>query len=287
MTLRVAVAQLESAVGTEAEDPRPANMARLAEAFAQAQATGANLLVVGEMFITGLRTDQWLSRYAVNVADPDDTVTVRLNRLCREHGVAVLVGSATRGTEPGVVHNSVLYLDPQGTVQVVHKRHLARIRLPDGQEADETRFYSPGSTPTMVRTPWGRLAVQICYEVTFPEVARSSMLDGANLIVNCTASISGAEDLWNAMSVTRAFENSAWFVVSSVVGRQGDECYYGGSTIVSPDGVIVARGAFGAEDFFVHDIDLERAEATRTRMNVLRARRPELYTNLVHERAGR
>lgn len=283
-TLRVAVAQLESAVGTEVEDPRPANMARLAGAFAQAGAAGADLLVVGEMFITGLRTDQWLPRYAVHVSDPDDIVMVRLNRLCREHGVAVLVGSATRGTEPGVIHNSVIYLDPQGTVQVVHKRHLARIRLPAGQEADEAKFYSPGSAPTLVRTPWACLAVQICYEITFPEVARSSMLDGANLIVNCTASISGAEDLWNAMSVTRAFENSVWFVVSSVVGRQGDEYYFGGSSVVSPGGSVVMRGAVEAEDFFVHDVDLGRAEAARSEMNVLRARRPELYANLVHDR---
>jgi len=279
-SVRIAIAQRAAAVGTERVDPRPENLATVDSAVAAAQARGAELVVFGEMFLTGLRTDAHLARWAVRPGDPDDEVMRRLRRLCADRDVTVLVGSATHGNRPGAVHNSVILVDESGRSQVVHKRHLARIRLPDGRTADEERFYSAGPAPDVLETKWGRIGLQICYEVTFPEVARASMLAGADLIINCTASISGAEEIWNAMSRARAFENALWFVVASVAGQQADETYFGGSAVVDPHGVVVAQAAYDAEDLLVVDIALDRSRAARHYMNVLSARRPDLYSRL-------
>ena len=274
--LRIALAQRPSVIGTQTRDPRPQNLSTALRALGAAAARGAQLVVFGEMFLTGLRTDEWLAKWAVRPHESSDRTLSSLSDACRRLGVAVLIGTATVD-EQGICRNSVLLTDGSGRRSVYHKRHLAQITLPDGYQANELLYYSPGDAPGTFGTEWGRIGLQICYEVTFPEIARCSMLDGADLIINCTASIAGTEDLWTAMASTRAFENGTFFVACSVVGHQGPDEYFGGSAAYDPHGACVAQAAYGAEDLLVVEVPVELSRRTRTDMNIIAARRPELY----------
>lgn len=277
--VRFALAQCAAAIGDEHTDPRAANLRTALRAIDAAAARGAHVVVFGEMFLSGLRTDDWLAKWAVSPHDPGEPVLAELARACARQGVTVITGTATVD-EHGVCRNSVVLIDPSGNRRIYHKRHLASIRLPGGQEADEAAFYRPGDLPDVVEFDWGRLGVQICYEVTFPEPARCAMLAGADVILNCTASLSGTEDLWAAMARARAFENGVFFLVCSVVGRQGPDVYFGGSAAYGPDGVLLAQGALHEADLVIVDLPMAASRRTRREMNILPARRPELYRSL-------
>ena len=121
---------------------------------------------------------------------------------------------------------------------------------------------------------WGRVGLQICYEVTFPEVTRCSMLDGADLVINCTASICGTERLWDAMVRARAFENAVTFIACSVVGQQTGDQYFGGSVCVDPNGVSISQAHYGTEQLLLIDAPVEAARTARRAMNIVAARRP-------------
>ena len=71
---RIALAQVESQIGTETYDPRPDNFTRAERAVTEAAAKGADLVLFGEMFLTGYHTDEWNPLYALHVDQPDPTI---------------------------------------------------------------------------------------------------------------------------------------------------------------------------------------------------------------------
>lgn len=278
--VRFALAQCRSVVGDETTDPRPPNLRTVVAAIERAAAAGAEVVVFGEMFLTGLRTDHWLPKWAVRPGEPADPTLTALAAECTRHGVTAITGTATLD-EDQVCRNSVVLVDPDGTRRVYHKRHLAHIVLPDGYEADEAEFYRPGDLPPLFEFEWGVLGLQICYEVTFPEVARCAVLDGADVVLNCTASLSGTEEVWAAMARARAFENATPFVVCSVVGAQGTDRYFGGSAAFDQHGVPIAQAPPHGEALVLVDVPVGAGRRARREMNIVGARRPELYRSLV------
>jgi predicted amidohydrolase len=280
--VRFALAQCSSVTGDETTDPRPANLHTAIVTIKDAAARDARVVVFGELFLTGARTDQWLTKWAVRTDDPNDPTLTALSVECARHDVTVIVGTSTVD-DADVCHNSVVLIGPDGRRRLYHKRHLAHIRLPDGYEAEESRFYRPGDLDPVFDMGWGTIGLQICYEVTFPEVARCAMLAGADIVLNCTASLSGTEDVWSAMARARAFENGVFFLVCSVVGDQGTDTYFGGSAAYDPHGVRIAQAAPHRTELLIVDIGIGTSRRTRQEMNIVDARRPDLYTTLTVE----
>lgn len=278
--VRFALAQCRGIVGDETTDPRPLNLRTATQAIERAAAGGAEVVVFGEMFLTGVRTDHWLPRWAVRPDDPTDPTLTALAPQCARHGITVITGTATLDQDQ-VCRNSVVLVGPDGGRRVYHKRHLAHIVLPDGHEADEAEFYRSGDLPALFEFEWGVLGVQICYEVTIPEAARCAVLDGADVVLNCTASLSGTEEVWAAMARARAFENAVPFVVCSVVGDQGADRYFGGSAAFDSHGRPIVQAPLHEEALVLVDIPVGAGRRTRQEMNIVGARRPELYGSLV------
>ena len=113
---RIALAQVESLIGTETFDPRPDNLARAERAVADAAAQGADLVLFGEMFLTGYHTDEWNPRYALNVDRPDPVVD-QLATLAAKYGVTLMLGTATVSPDTGEIpRNSAILVSGNGTV---------------------------------------------------------------------------------------------------------------------------------------------------------------------------
>jgi len=275
---RIALAQCESVVGTEDFDPRPVNLARAARAVAEAAASGAQLVLLGEMFLTGYRTDEWNPRWAVRLDGPDETLGAVV-AMAGSHNVHIMIGTATRSpTRPGVIHNTAVLANANGIVATYNKLHVARLTLPDGQEANEARWFSSGGEAPVWHTDFGLIGPQICYDSSFPELSRVQSLDGAEILLNITASAWGFEHVWEHNRFARAYENAAWYVACSIVGEQRGDKFFGRSAVIDPNGTTVAEGKHGEEDLVIADIDPEQSAIWRARMNPLRARRPEAYS---------
>ena len=275
-TVRVALVQSRSAVGTETFDPRDDNLARAIEAIGKAAADGARIVAFGEMYLSGYRTDEWLHKWATTVNPPDRHVDALIEQ-ARTKKVVIVMGAATFGAAmPGDVYNSTLVISPAGLTGVYRKTHVVAFPHKFGV-ANERSFYSPGREIPVYDTPAGRLGVHICYDVHFPEVSRVQTLNGAEMLINTSASLAGFEEYWGHLAYTRAVENATWYIVCSVVGEQRDTSLFGGSQIVDPNGNIIAAAKHNEEDYIVADIDLNRAQAVRATTHGLSSRQPALY----------
>jgi predicted amidohydrolase len=277
----IALAQCESQIGSETFDPRPANLARVERALADATAQGAHLVLLGEMFLTGYRTDEWNLKYAVHLDEPDETLAA-LVALTAEYGVSVMVGTASvRRDEPGTVHNTAVLAGPAGVVATYDKLHVGILTMPDGTEVNEARWFTAGSTIPIWDTSFGVVGPQICYDSHFPEISRVQSINGAEILLNITASATGFEKAWEHNRAARAIENSAWYVTCSIVGEQKGDRFFGRSAVVDPEGTTIVEAKDGVEDLVVAEIDPEESARWRLRMNTMRARRPEAYGDVV------
>jgi predicted amidohydrolase len=194
-----------------------------------------------------------------------------------EHGVHIIMGMGTfAAVMPGDVYNTALVVGPDGVVGAYRKTHVAAFPYSEGV-SKERAFYSPGRDLPVFDTPLGRLGVHICYDMSFPEVARVQALKGADLLINVSASAGGFEEFWEHGLFIRAVENATWYMVCSVVGMQRGDRLFGGSRVVDPSGRVVAAGKFDEEDFVIADVDLSLTRAARASSHSFSIRQPEIY----------
>jgi len=276
--IRIGVCQLESEIGSEEYDPRPANMAHAREAIDEAAAEGAQLLVFGEIYLNGYESGTVGHRYAVAERD-DDPYVAELIEIARDKDVHMLMGATThKGTFPGDLYNSVLVIGPAGLLGTYNKAHVAAFSFDNGRLAAEKVWWSPGFDLPVFETPIGRIGVEICYDIWFPEVARTLTLKGAELIVNVSAAVCGFETSWDHMLYARSLENVVWYLHVSVVGRQKDFELFGGSRLFSPMGEVVAEAKRGEEQVLICSASRSKLIEARGTLHPFYNRNPELYS---------
>lgn len=276
--VRVALVQNASQVGTEEFDPRDLNLENAIPYVRRAAEEGAQLVVFGEMYLSGYRTDEYLYKYAT-VIDPPDRHLETLVAEVDANKIHVLMGAATFGDSvPGDIYNSAILIGPdRGLIGVYRKAHVAGFPYSKGVSTERC-FYSPGKELPVFDTAIGRIGIHICYDIAFPEVSRVQTIRGADYLVNISAAADGFEDYWEHLPYARAFENAIWYVLCSVVGEQrGETLLVGGSKVLDPTGQVVANAGRGEERFLLVDIDPTITRFVRGTLHILNTRQPELY----------
>jgi predicted amidohydrolase len=242
----------------------------------KASGAGVDLIVFGELYLTGYRTDEWLHRWA-SVLEPPDAHVQALADATRRLGMHAIVGLATRGgTMPGDVYNTAILVGPEGVIGVYRKIHVAGFPYSQGISLERC-FYSPGNELPVFDTALGRIGIHICYDLTYPEVVRTLVLEGAELVINCSATVCGMETYVRHAMYTRAVENATWLAICSVVGDQRGDQLVGGSRILDPTGRVVGIAGENEDTIVVADIDLDASHAVRSTMHSFSIRQPDLY----------
>ena len=276
-SFRVALCQCQSDIGTPAFDPREKNFDRLQAWAKRAQQEDAELAIFGELYLTGYGSGTSMHHYALAPCQDDPWVS-QLTEVARSSGLWLIVGTASAGpTVPGDIYNSAFLISPEGLTGVYSKTHVATFVVDEKTLADEGCFYSAGSDINVHDTPFAKLGIQVCYDVHFPEISRVLALKGAEVIINISAAVSGFERFWEVLLPVRAEENQIWYVMSSVVGQQGDASFFGGSRVMTPNGQEHVRGPDNHEELVIADLDSQSLTAARRSSHRLSARRPELY----------
>jgi predicted amidohydrolase len=279
--LALGICQLRSRIGRDGYDPRPDNLAAALDAIAQVHEQGAQVAVFGEVFLNGYQSGPFTPAYAVAERE-DDPWVEPLAREARERDLYVIMGATThKGVFPGDVYNSALVLGPEGLLGVYSKTHVAGFAVEGADRiAAERVWWSPGDALPVFDTAHGRIAVEICYDVMFPEVARTYALRGAELVVNISAAICGFEELWGTMVAARATENALPILHVSVVGRQHDLEFFGGSRLFGPSGELLHEAPRGEEALQVATLDRSLLWAARGASHPFANRNPRLYGEL-------
>jgi len=180
---------------------------------------------------------------------------------------------------------------PDGRLGQVYRK----IHVPYDPLYYEKEYFMPGCRYVVEETPFGRIAVLICYDQWFPEAARLVTLKGADIVFYPTAlgTIRGREDplegdwreAWEAVQRGHAIGNNVHVAAVNRVGQEGDLSFFGGSFICDSFGNVIAR-AGGDEGVLVADVDFSMNTHVREGWGFLANRRPDTYRALVLQRAS-
>jgi len=162
---RVAAIQMVSEPALEA------NLAAAGELVAEAAGQGARLAVLPEWFCLMGRAEG--DKLAIREADGDGPIQSFLARTAAQHKVWVIAGTVPLpARDPRKVRNSCLVYDAAGQrVARYDKIHLFDFTDAD-QKYRESNTIEPGDTPVAIESPFGRIALSICYDVRIPELYR-------------------------------------------------------------------------------------------------------------------
>jgi predicted amidohydrolase len=273
--IRLAICQLESDLAEDGFDPREANWARALESMDEAGP--ADVYVFGEGYLNGYESGAFLWSCSIDEVADDEWIE-RLAAESAERGAVIVMGATTRkGTFPGDLYNSAIVVDQGAYLGTYNKNHIAAMIFDGDREAKERVYWSPGDSLPVWDTSAGRLGIEICYDVMFPEVARSLALMGAEIIINVSAAVVGFETFWDHALPTRAAENSIWYLHVSVVGKQRDTDLFGGSRLFAPGGELIAEAPRHAPSSMVVEADRAALLKARGSTHHFANRNPQLY----------
>jgi len=270
-SIKVAVVQLSSIVGDVS-----ANWARAKVAIEEASAAGAQLILFPECFLQGYCANE---RFATTAIELDGVFRGSATALAQQHDIWIVMGLARADASyPHLVYNSAAIVGPDGFFGHYDKTHLGTYL-----NYREGVYFAAGKGLPIFDLPFARVGVQICYDISFPEVSRVLALQGAEINLVLSAGPDEFRQSWDALLQVRSSENVMWSVYANTVGVQEGTNFFGGSRIVGPDGLTRTQGPFNTESLILGDIDLYEARMRRRSTLRYRDRVPALYQVISEE----
>jgi N-carbamoylputrescine amidase len=269
------------------------NLERAERAVRSAQAQGAQVILLPELFATPyFCIDQDVRHLHLAQSVEDSAILHRFGALARELGVVLPISFFERAGN--VYFNSIAVFDADGRrLGIYRKSHI-----PDGPGYQEKFYFTPGDTGFKVwQTRFGCLGVGICWDQWFPECARIMALAGAELLLYPTAIGSEPPPAppvdsrlhWQRTQQGHAAANLMPLVAANRIGVERSTRdpaltlrFYGSSFIADASGGLVVQAATDSEDIIHARFDLDELKQARDNWFVFRDRRPELYGRIAH-----
>lgn len=258
-TAAVTVAVCQISPGPSRED----NRRRVAEMTADAAARGARLIVFPEY--TSYFVDPMDGSFRENAEPLDGEFVVALQAAASLHGVTIVAGLVE--TAGDRVRNTLVAVDGTGLRATYRKQHLY-----DAFGQTESDWIEAGAldAPQTLEIDGLRIAMMTCYDLRFPEVARTLVDAGADAIIVPAEWVRGPlkEYHWTTLLAARAIENTVYVVAADHPAPIG----VGHSQIIDPQGVVIA-GVATAEGIAVAQVESSTISQVRAVNPVLRLRR--------------
>ncbi len=276
--------------GAEADPER--NLQRQIDLIRQAAARGAQIICTEELFRSQyFCQNEDHANFALAEEIPGGPSTVALQKVAADCN-AVVIGSLFERRAAGVYHNTAAIIDADG-------KFLGRYRkmhIPDDPQYYEKFYFTPGDLGFQAwTTRYGRIGVLICWDQWYPEAARLTALQGAQILFYPTAIGwhpsekakygEAQHSSWETIQRSHAVANGCYVAVANRIGHEapvaGDGIeFWGQSFVANPSGQIIARASSDREEVLVVEVDLEKVDITRTHWPFLRDRRIDAYGDL-------
>ncbi|MFC4140342.1 MULTISPECIES: carbon-nitrogen hydrolase family protein [unclassified Microbacterium] len=248
---------------------RAANRESVADFVGRGAAHGARLIVFPEY--SSYFVNPMDASLAANAEPLDGPFVQTLREVAAQHGVVIVAG-LVETADAGRVHNTVVAVSVDGVRAVYRKQHLY-----DAFGQTESDWIAPGELSTAVFELDGiRYGLMTCYDLRFPEVARTLADAGADALVVPAEWVRGPlkEHHWTTLLAARAIESTAYVISADHPAPIG----VGHSQIVDPQGVVVA-GVGSDEGIAIAAVDPALIARTREVNPVLRLRRYAVVPN--------
>jgi len=266
--LNVAVVQMQPELGK-----MEANLGKMSEWVRKiATSQPVDVIVFPELCVTGFEGGQRFAQMAQRVPG---TVTNILGQHANEFGVYVLVGMAVKEKVETVLYNSAVLIGPDGEPAAEYRKlHL---------QAEERLVFRPGYKLAAIETEVGTLGIMLGWDLTFPEVARSLVLDGAEAILVPAAWEEKDVNMWRTLLLARAYENDVFIAAANRIGEEPSYTFAGQSAVLAPSGTLLAAMEEPEEGYVVVRLDLDEIRRRREESQIILARQPGAYRAIVRK----
>ena len=270
------------------------NLRHAIDRVREASGKGAQIVCLPELFQTQYfcqREDAALFDLAEPIPGP---ATAKLSEVAKQLKI-VLIASLFEKRAPGVYHNTAVMLDSDGSLRGIYRK----MHIPDDPLYYEKFYFTPGDLGFKAfDTSVGKVGALVCWDQWYPEGARLTALQGAQVLFYPTAIGwhpdekaqygEAQHDAWQTIQRAHAIANGVYVAVVNRVGfEQGDVRgnkaqgkgleFWGGSFVADPFGRVIAKGSHDEEEILIAEVDSRVLEDTRRNWPFLRDRRIDAY----------
>ncbi len=279
------IALIQMACGAVPQDNLGAAIANIEEAVRR----GAKVVCLPELFRSQYfcqTEDPALCDLAEPVPGPS---TEALGRVAGQHNVVLIVPVFERRTA-GLYHNSVVVIDSDGSMAGFYRK----MHIPDDPAYYEKFYFTPGDRGFQaIQTSAGTIGTLICWDQWYPEAARLTTLQGAEMLFYPTAigwhpseKVGEGElqrSAWQTIQRSHAIANGVFVAAVNRVGHEkpgagGDGIeFWGSSFVCDPFGTVLAEASIDKEEILLAEVNVSRIEEVRRHWPFLRDRRVDAY----------
>ncbi|NLH72324.1 MAG: carbon-nitrogen hydrolase [Verrucomicrobia bacterium] len=268
------------------------NLAQTLAAAREAARSGVQIICTQELFKTQyFCQSEDVDNFKLAEPIPGPT-TEAFQKLARQRRVVIIASLFERRAQ-GLYHNTAAVIDADGTIVGLYRK----MHIPDDPLYYEKFYFTPGDLGFRAfQTRYCKVGVLICWDQWFPEAARLTAMEGAQILFYPTAigwhpaekAKSGTVQLEAWKTIQRAHAIANGIPVAAVnrvglenpVGGDGIE-FWGTSFIAGPFGEVLAEATDSEEETLIATVDLESIETIRMHWPFLRDRRVDAYNGLV------
>jgi N-carbamoylputrescine amidase len=276
-----------------------ANLDKAADRVREAAREGANVVCLPELF----RAQYFCQREDIALFDLAEPIpgpsTERLSAVAREEKV-IVVASVFERRAAGLYHNTAAILQQDGKLAGLYRK----MHIPDDPLYYEKFYFTPGDLGFKAfDTAFGKIGTLVCWDQWYPEGARITALQGANVLFYPTAigwhpsekeEFGTAQyEAWQTIQRSHAIANGVFVGSVNRVGHENGDVrgnrvegagleFWGGSFIADPFGRIIAKASHDKEEILIGEIDIRALEDVRRNWPFLRDRRIDAYSPIVH-----
>ena len=252
---------------------------------------GAQIICTQELFRSQYFCQSEDHKY-FDLAEPiPGPSTKAFQKLAKKHRV-VIIASLFEKRAAGLYHNTAAIIDADGSLLGIYRK----MHIPDDPLFYEKFYFTPGDLGFRAwKTRHGRIGVLICWDQWYPEAARLTAMQGADILFYPTAigwhpkekAEYGVDQhaAWELMQRSHAVANGCYVAVTNRVGIEkpvgGDGLqFWGQSFVAGTSGQLLAKASINREEILIVPVDLAKVDVTRTHWPFLRDRRIDAYGGL-------
>ena len=264
------------------------NMQKAIAGIKDAAAKGANIVCLQELFTSLYFCDvEDYENFKLAEKIPGET-TDTLGAVAAECNVVVIASLFEKRTQ-GIYHNTTAVIDADGAYLGMYRK----MHIPDDPAYYEKFYFTPGDLGYKTfDTKFAKIGVLICWDQWYPEAARLTALQGAEILFYPTAigwatsqdEATNTEqyNAWQTIQRSHAVANGVHVVSVNRVGyeQNGAMKFWGGSFVSNPFGTLLYKGSHDNEETEVVEIDTDATDRYRTHWPFMRDRRIDSYENI-------
>ena len=268
------------------------NLASAVAKVEEASRQGARIVCLPELFRSQYfcqKEDPALFDLAELVPGPS---TEALSKIASKHNVVIIAPIFERRTA-GIYHNSIAVIESDGSIAGLYRK----MHIPDDPAYYEKFYFTPGDRGFQaIQTSVGKIGTLICWDQWYPEAARLTTLQGAEMLFYPTAigwhpSEKAQEGelqrgAWQTIQRSHAIANGVFVASVNRVGHEKPDAggegieFWGSSFICDPFGIVLTEASVDKEEIVLAEINMSRVEEVRRNWPFLRDRRVDAYGGL-------